>query len=86
MEEKTKNLVVIGRDGWVYVLYKGKSIGLGDIGVDVEIEDLRKLHKPKKRSEEMKTQAMNMLSAGESKSDVAKELGISRPTLYKLIE
>lgn len=47
------NKIIIEEDGWVYIEYKsteykGRFVveeeGLGDLGVDVEIEDRRKKH------------------------------------------
>lgn len=83
MKKDSKNHVVITQDGWVYVLKRhGESFGLGDIDVDVAITDLR----TNKRHRVNKDLVTSLKKNGMTVKAIALELGVSRPTVYKLLE
>jgi DNA invertase Pin-like site-specific DNA recombinase len=75
-----KNNIIITKDGWVYALTPETQLGLGDIGVDVEIIDLREKGKIDEKT------VKNMIESGMSVSEIARELEISRPTVYRILK
>lgn len=76
-----KSIIIITRDGWVYAIKDGESISFGDINTDVEIEDLRRF----KNSNNilLKESITKMKESGHTTTEISRELGISRPTIYK---
>jgi DNA invertase Pin-like site-specific DNA recombinase len=77
-----KNHIVITPDGWVYVLTPDNQYGLGDINVDVDISDLRE----KKRHKITPDLIQSMKKSGMSVLQIAKELSVSRQTIYTAIK
>jgi DNA invertase Pin-like site-specific DNA recombinase len=75
-----KNNIIITKDGWVYTLTPETQLALGDIGVDVEIIDLREKGKIDEKT------VKNMLESGMSVSEIARKLTISRPTVYRILK
>jgi DNA invertase Pin-like site-specific DNA recombinase len=77
---KNNIIIIITKDGWVYALTPETQLALGDIGVNVEIIDIREKGKIDKKT------VKNMLESGMSVSDIARELEISRPTVYRILK
>lgn len=79
-----KHLIIIEEDGWVSVdRNDGTQIGLGDIGVDVFIKDLRTPARAKRA--QLKRKAKALRKKGLTLRQIGKNLGISFETARQYI-
>lgn len=81
-----KNAVIITQDGWVFVIDHGKQIGLGDIGVDCTIVDLRENIPKSAKKKYFLDKVKTLRESGLSYRDISQEVGLSHQTIMNWLK